>query len=163
MERIYVDRYTGKISRTDVYRVSLTLRDGKVIENLEPRKLFPHSNQSMYITLLDEQENEVALVRDFEELDPESAEALKACFAEYYMIPKIQRIISIEDKIGTLRWEVETDHGNVKFRIKHRHNDIRFSKDGKHYLIRDSNDNRYEIVDFYALDAKSRRLLFPFT
>ena len=32
MGRIYVDKYTGRLERTDVYLVKLTLKDGSVIE-----------------------------------------------------------------------------------------------------------------------------------
>ena len=62
MGRIYIDKYTGRIERTDVYRVKVILKDGTVIHNLEPRRLFPLSNLTMYITLLDESEKEVAFV-----------------------------------------------------------------------------------------------------
>ena len=66
MGRIYVDKYTGKIERTDIYHVRLTMRDGSIFEKLEPRRLFPFTNTSMYITLLDENEREGGFIRDFE-------------------------------------------------------------------------------------------------
>ena len=39
MKRLYIDRYTGKLERTDLYLVKLTLSDGTVIEDLEPRQI----------------------------------------------------------------------------------------------------------------------------
>lgn len=162
MRRIYVDRYTGRLERADVYRVRLILRDGSVIENLEPRRLFPFSNQSMYITLLDENEREVALIRDFEELDDSSRGAIEECFAEYYMIPQIVRLVNSIEKFGSLKWEVETDRGKVSFRIRNRHSDIKSFYGTGRVIIRDSNDNRYEIKDYTKLDAHSRRLLFSY-
>ena len=113
MGRIYIDQYTGRIKRSDIYLVTLTLKDGTVIENLEPRRLFPVSNANMYITLLDQDEKEVAFVRDLEEIDPASRTALEECFHEYYMIPKIRKVLACEDKFGTLKWTVETDRGEV--------------------------------------------------
>lgn len=162
MGRIYVDRYTGKLERTDIYRVRLTLRDGTVFEGLEPRRLFPMTNHTMYITLLDENECEVALVRDFSELDTDSAQAIADCFEEYYMIPKITQVISSVEKFGSLKWVVETDRGTVTFRIRNRHSDIKHFHGTNRILIRDSNDNRYEIVDYTALDTHSKRLLFSY-
>ena len=38
------DKDSAKIERTDLYLVKVTLYNGKVIENLEPRKLFPFSD-----------------------------------------------------------------------------------------------------------------------
>ena len=162
MSRIYVDHYTGKIERIDVYLVRLTLRDGTVIEPLEPRRLFPITNTDMYITLLDDEEREVAFVRDLEELDPLSRTALEECFREYYMIPHITRLLESEEKFGSLKWHVETDRGEVEFRIQNRHSDIKRLWGTNRVIIRDSNDNRYEIRDVEQMDAHSRRLLFAY-
>ena len=161
MGRIYIDQYTGKIKRSDIYLVTLTLKDGTVIENLEPRRLFPVTNAEMFITLLDREEKEVAFVRDLQELDPASADELRKCFKEYYRIPKVTRLLESDEKFGSLTWKVETDRGIVSFRIRNRHSDIK-CLDGKRVLIRDTNDNRYEIPDYTALDIHSRRLLFSY-
>lgn len=162
MSRIYVDQYTGKIERTDLYFVRLTLKNGTVYEELEPRRLFPYTNQSMYITLLDKNEKEVGFVRDLKELDERSEEALMDCFAEYYMIPKITHIIGCKDEAGSLKWTVETDRGEVTFIIKNRHSDIKYLHDSERIIIRDSNDNRYEIENLNMLDKHSNRLLFAY-
>jgi len=161
MSRIYIDKYTGKISRSDIYLVALTLKDGTVIKDLEPRKLFPITNPNMYITLLDHEEKEVAFVRDLEELDPASAEALCECFKEYYRIPQITKLISSDERFGALTWKVETDRGIVSFRIRNRHSDIK-CLDGKRILVRDTNDNRYEIPDYTVMDPHSRHMLFSY-
>ena len=162
MERIYVDRYTGTIERTDLYLVKLTLKDGTVYEDLEPRMLFPFTKHDEYISLLDNREKEIGFVRALEELNDESVEALQACFREYYMIPKIKRLIACEDKFGNLKWKVETDRGVVSFRIRNRHSDIKKLWGTNRVIIRDSNDNRYEIPDCTAMDAHSNRLLFSY-
>lgn len=161
MGRIYIDRYTGRLERTDVYLVKLTLRDGTVIEDLEPRRLFPVTNEDMFITLLDREEKEVAFVRDLTELDERSADVLRACFKEYYRVPRITRLLESEEKFGSLTWRVETDRGTVSFRIRNRHSDIKCFAD-KRILVRDTNDNRYEIPDYRELDAHSRHLLFSY-
>lgn len=162
MRRIYVDQYTGKIERTDVYLVKLTTKDGTVYENLEPRMLFPYTNHTMFITLLDTDERELGFVRDLEELDKDSRRALEECFKEYYMIPKILRLIDCEDKFGTLKWTVETDRGQVTFNIKNRHSDIKRLYGTPRVIIRDSNDNRYEIPDINKMDGRSNRILFAY-
>lgn len=161
MGRIYIDQYTGRIKRSDVYLVTLTLKDGTVIENLEPRRLFPVTNADMFITLLDHDEKEVAFVRDLQELDENSANELRKCFKEYYRIPRIIRLIESDEKFGSLTWKAETDRGTVSFRIRNRHSDIK-CMNGTRVLIRDTNDNRYEIPDYTALDPHSRRLLFSY-
>ena len=62
-ERIYV----GSSERIEKYEnnlVTLTTADGEVLEALEPRRLFPVSRADTYITLLDRDGAEVALIKD---------------------------------------------------------------------------------------------------
>lgn len=162
MSRIYIDKYVGTLTRTDLYLVKLTMKDGTVHEDLEPRRLFPFTNPNMYITLLDKDERELGFVRDLRELDEPSVKALTACFAEYYLIPKITRVISCEEKFGLIKWAVETDRGPVKFRIRSRHSDIKKMHGSNRIIVRDTNDNRYEIPDYTTLDNKSIRMLFSY-
>lgn len=162
MGRYYIDKYTGRLERTDIYLVRLIKKDGSVVDDLEPRRLFPFTNDTMYITLLDTDEREVGFVRDLAELDEASAKALTECFSEYYMIPKILRVLRCDDKFGTLKWTVETDRGTVSFTIRNRHSDIKKLWPSNRVIVRDSNDNRYEIEDCTALDSHSARLLFSY-
>ena len=162
INRLYIDKYTGKIERTDVYLVRLTLKDGTVLEDLEPRRLFPITNTDMYITLLDKEEKEAAFVRDLSEIDADSRRALEECFAEFYMIPKIVKINFIDEKFGALTMSVETDRGPVSFRIRNRNSDIKKLYGTKRVVIRDSNDNRYEIPNIDGLEPHSMRLIYSY-
>ncbi len=161
MDRIYVTRDTGKIERTDLTTVTLTLSDGTVYEELEPRRLFPTTRPDVYVTLIGEGEREVALVRDMKELDDASREAIEACFEEFYRIPRITRVVEARAQFGSLTWTVYTDRGGpITFRFRFR-SDITTMRGGR-VIVRDSNDNRYEIKNVNELDANSRRLLFPY-
>lgn len=162
MARIYVDKTTGHIERTDLYLVRLVMNDGQVFEDLEPRRLFPLTDTDHYVSLLDKKEKEIAMVKELSELDDASREALEKCFAEYYMIPHITQVLSVEDKFGSLTFRVMTDRGEIGFRIRNRHSDIKMLYGTSRVLIRDSNDNRYEIPCFDELDHHSKRLLFSY-
>ncbi|MBQ9760012.1 MAG: DUF1854 domain-containing protein [Clostridia bacterium] len=162
MKRLYIDRYTGKLERTDLYFVRLTLKDGTVLEDLEPRRLFPITRPNMFITLLDRNEKEAAFVRDLTEIDDASRIALEECFAEYYMIPKITHLLNADEKFGALSWSVDTDRGRISFQIRNRNSDIKKLWGTKRVIIRDSNDNRYEIPDVDALDSHSKHVLFSY-
>lgn len=162
MGRIYVDKYTGTLEKSDMYLVRLTMKDGTVYDALEPRMLFPFTNHTMYISLLNDDEREVAFVRSLDEIDSDSRHALEDCFREYYMIPKISRVINCEDKFGTLKWTVDTDRGVITFQVKNRHSDIKNLRGTSRIIVRDSNDNRYEIPDYTVLDAHSNRMLFSY-
>lgn len=157
MPRIYLTK-NDTVSECENNLVTLTLEDGTVHDRLEPRRLFPISRENEYITLLDEEGVEIAVIRALSDLDKDSAAAVKFGLDDYYLIPHITKIISKQEKYGTLRWTVETDRGIKSFDIRNRNHDIRVYKDGR-VRVRDSDDNRYTIDDYRKLDPASRARL----
>ena len=158
MARTNIEGDEARIERTDFCKVTLTYYDGRVFEDLEPRRLFPLSGLHKYITLLDPEGREAAIIRSLDTLMPESRQAVEACLEEFYLIPRITGIYDITDKKGSLSWHVQTDRGERRFSIRNRHSDIKVLYDGR-VLIRDSDDNRYEIPSLDRLDKKSRSKL----
>lgn len=158
MDRIYIKGDEVKFIRKDTCKVDAIFWDGTTIENLEPRRLFPVSGGNKYITLLDEDNKERAIIVDVDKLLPEAQEPILECLREFYLVPKILRVIDRIEKYGTLKWVVETDRGIVTFTINNRHSDIKIFYDGR-VLVRDSNDNRYEIENYLQLDKHSRKML----
>lgn len=156
-KRIYVTS-ADIIEKDENNLVNLILESGERYESLEPRRLFPVSSLNTYITLLDEEGVEVALIKALSELAPESRRVIAESLDDYYLVPKILRIINTEEKYGTLRWTVETERGQKKFDIRNRNHDIKVYKDGR-VRVRDSDDNRYVIDDYHALDAHSKAKL----
>ena len=157
MSRIYVNA-NDKIIHYENNLVTLKTADGNEFEGLEPRRLFHVSRSEVYITLLDSEGAEVALIRALTDLDNESREVVETSLDDYYLVPHITRIISTGEKYGTLRWTVDTDRGIKNFDIRNRNHDIKMFKDGK-VRVRDSDDNRYVIDDYMKLDAHSRAKL----
>ena len=135
--------------------VRVVFADGEEIAALEPRRLFPNSLPSSYVTLLDAEGEEIAVIRSLDDLDRDSRKTVEASLADYYLVPHITKILAVNEKYGILRWTVETDRGVKSFDIRNRNHDIRVLPDGR-VRVRDSDDNRYVIDDFNALDAASR-------
>ncbi len=160
MAIMFLDK-TAKIKLTDVFNVSLTLADGTEYTEVELRRLFPISDRDHYISLVDKNEKEIAMIRSYDDITPESAAAVKACFNDYYLIPKITKILECSDATGSLTMNVETDHGHVEFKIRNRHSDLKIYPEDR-VIIRDASDNRYEIESLSALDRKSWLLISSF-
>ena len=156
-DRIYITE-KDRIEKLENNLVTVTLEDGRQLTSLEPRRLFPVSSLDTYITLLDTDGKEAALIRSLAALSAESRAVIVASLDDYYLVPHITRIISSDEKYGTLRWVVETDRGVKGFDIRNRNHDIKVYKDGR-VRVRDSDDNRYVIDDFRALDSQSRSKL----
>ena len=148
-----------RITRTDTYLVRVDGHDGRVLENLEPRRLFPFTAPDTFVTLLGEGEKEAALIHSLDELDEASRRAVEECFEEYYLIPEVTAVLHVEDKAGSFKWKVKTDRGVVEFHIRNRQSDIK--QDGDILLMRDSNDNRYRI-DLKKLDAKRMKRILSY-
>ncbi len=155
--RIYVTE-KDKISVHENNLVDLELESGERFDALEPRRLFPVTKLESYITLLDKEGTEIAVIRELSGLDPESKKVIEVSLEDYYLVPHITKIIAVVEKYGTLRWEVETDRGVKSFDIRNRNHDIKVSKDGT-VRVRDADDNRYVIEDYKKLDAHSRAQL----
>ena len=156
-ERIYVTK-EDQITLYENNLVTLTLADGTVYEKLEPRRLFPVSRASTYITLLDPEGVEIAVIRKLTDLNPPALERIEYSLSDYYLVPHITKILSVTEKYGTIHWTVETDRGVKSFDIRNRNHDIRVYTDGR-VRVRDSDDNRYIITDYRKLDKHSRKQL----
>ncbi|MEG1887002.1 MAG: DUF1854 domain-containing protein, partial [Oscillospiraceae bacterium] len=89
MARLYIGGDEVKFTKTDSCLVTLDFCDGRHFENLEPHRLFPLSGLKKYISLLDKDGNEIAIIRNIDTLIPESANVIEECLQEYYFIPKI--------------------------------------------------------------------------
>jgi hypothetical protein len=156
MERIYIEYDNARITRRgDDFRLDVELYSGERFESVEARRLFPTTGPNKYITLLDENGKETAVIRDLDTLMPESAAAVRESLEEYYLIPRIRTITKVESKPGGCYIHAETDRGPCFFKVQSRQQDIKVLFDFR-VLIRDSNDNRYEIPDYRVLDRKSR-------
>ena len=138
--------------------VHLICADGERFECLEPRRLFPVNRPDEYITLLDAEGVERAVIRSIAELAPDSIKVIRASLEDYYLVPQITSIVSTAEKYGNLHWIVETDRGRKEFDIRNRNSDIRIYSDGR-VRVRDSDDNRYVIDNWHDLDKHSKSLL----
>ncbi len=160
MPRNFIDEQAVKLTVNDKIYIDAELYTGEKFTMLEPHRLFPVSGLMHYISLLDEDGNEQLIIRNIENLLPESKEALLDCLNERYMIPKITKLVKRTEKFEIWMWTVETDRGEYTFEIINSYQSIKILYDGR-ILIKDGNDNRYEIPDLYALDKRSIKLILP--
>ncbi len=157
MDRTYIENDNARITLKEGTLLNVEMYDGRVFEGLEAHRLFPITGIDKYITLLDGDGEEKAVIRNINSLMEESREAVKTVLDEYYLVPKIISIIECYEKFGLMKMKVETDRGVYSFDIKSRYNDIKILYDGR-VLLRDASDNRYEIEKFDKLDKRSKKL-----
>ncbi len=156
----YIESSAIKLTPRDRIFVDAEFYSGEKFENLELHRMFPITGLTKYIALIDSEGKEIGIIRDVEELMPESRETALKCLDEYYMMPRIKRFIKMSEKFEIWMWTVETDKGICTFEIRSHITAIKPLYDGR-VLIKDANDNRYEIPDVKKLDKKSYKMLSP--
>ena len=154
LSRIFVSK-NDTVKPNENNLVDLILESGEAYSALEPRRLFPVSRTEKYITLLNQDGEEIAIIRTINDLSSESREVIVNSLNDYYLVPEIRRILLISEKNGQIHWSVETERGFKEFDVKNRNHDVKVFDDGS-VRVRDSDDNRYLIPDFHKLDKHSR-------
>lgn len=160
MARNFINGNEIRLTVKDKIFLDVEFYTGQKYFDLEPRRLFPVSGLTEYITLLDSEGEEKFIIRRISDMEPEQAQLLIGCLEEYYRIPKITRLVSRSEKFKIWMWNVETDKGDYTFEIINHMQSMKMFYD-KRILIKDANDNRYEIPNVYELDKHSQRLILP--
>ena len=156
----YIEGPDVRITENDKIFVNVEFYTGEKFTELELHRMFPITGLTKYIALLDSEGNEIAVIRNIDDLMPESRKVVENCLREYYMIPRITRFIKMSEKFKIWMWTAETDKGICTFEIRNHLTAIKPLYDGR-VLIKDANDNRYEIPDVNVLDSKSKKMILP--
>ncbi len=156
----YIEGPEVRFTPNDKIFVDAEFFTGEKFTELELHRLFPVTGLRRYIALVDKDGEEIAVIRNIDELLPESKKVVEDCLNEYYMIPRIKRFIEMSEKFAIWMWTAETDRGVCTFEIRNHLTAVKPLYDGR-VLIKDANDNRYEIPDIKKLDKKSLKMLNP--
>ena len=138
-------------------QLELHLADGTVHTEVLVVPAFPISRPNRFVYFRDKEGNELGILIDPRRLDKESREIVLAQADQAYFMPRITRILRVEERMGIAQWEVETDRGWSSFDVVSRSESVWFVGRNR-VVIRDADGNRYLIADVTALDRRSRRL-----
>jgi hypothetical protein len=138
--------------------------DGIHYPRVSLRRSFPLSAQNTYIMVrtpdLDhERGHELGMIKDIQELDEPSQQAVLLELRLHYLVPVIQRIRSIREEFGFLYWSVDTDRGDKEFVMRDSIISSTRQVATQRWLVIDINQTRYEIRDQTMLDKHSQELL----
>ena len=117
-------------------------------------RCFPFETPDEYISVLNKDGREYAMIRNLSEMPAEAQEIIRAELDRKYLCPTVTRIKSLKEKLGYSFWEVETDKGDMNFSMHDTYRNIARVGDGM-LIISDVDGNRYRIDDVAALDRKS--------
>ena len=117
-------------------------------------RCFPFETPDEYISVLNKDGREYAMIRDLAEMPDEAQEIIRAELDRKYLCPTVTKIKSLKEKLGYSFWEVETDKGDMSFSMHDTYRNIARVGDGM-LIISDVDGNRYRIDDVAKLDRKS--------
>jgi len=117
-------------------------------------RCFPFETPDEYISVLNKDGREYAMIRNLNELDEEAREIIESELDRKYLCPTVKRIKSLKEKLDYSFWEVETDRGDMAFSMHDTYRNIARVGGGM-LIITDVDGNRYRIDDVAELDRKS--------
>src|SRR5436305_8903737 len=124
------------------------------------RRCFPWSEPARFVSLRDDEEREVARVRDPAGLDPASRRVLEEAMVAAGYVFEITRVTAIEEEVEIRHWRVETRQGARSLQTRLDAWPRLLPHGG--LLIRDVAGDLYHVADPAALDKQSRALLWAF-
>ncbi len=149
-------------SKGNLISLELTNEDGKkeFFERIVAIRAFPITDPNYFISIREpdgknnKKGSEIGLIEDISVFDEETVALLNSELDRRYFTPKIQKILSLREKLGQNYWDVITDAGKFSFVVRNSGSNIRTLEDGR-VLIFDIDGNCFEIPDPDKLDKAS--------
>lgn len=123
-------------------------------------RLFPWSQPGQYVSLRDDDEEELALVHSPSGLESDSRDALEVSLAEAGFVMEVVSIVSVEEEIEIRTFVVETAQGPRTFQTER--DEWPRELQGGGLLLRDVAGDLYAVRNPERLDGTSRKLLWAF-
>lgn len=139
----------------ELNELELTIAD-QVYRNLRLVRCFPLTHEDKYISVLDENDNEIGIIEDLSLCQPDVSRLLLDILNTSYLVPRINKVNNIIMRGYVPVWDVETDRGHRVIELQSRRETFTINN---RVIIRDADGNRYDIPDFTSLDQRSRRMV----
>jgi len=130
------------------------------------RRSLPIGDPSRYISVTDNENKEIGIIRNLADLNSDQLEIVSAELGRRYYCPVIYEIKSVKDKLGYIYLELligadGKEKHTKNCAVKDVNKNIRMIE-GDAILIFDVDGNRYIVKSLTALDKKSRKRLEPY-
>ena len=122
------------------------------------RRTFPFSLADKYVSVLDNDQNEIGLIEDVSIFPEDEAELIRAELERVYFCPEITKIVSVRERLGYAYFSVVTDAGEREIPLRDVYRSIIRVSDDRIVLI-DIDGNRYSVSSLKALDRNSMKKL----
>ena len=94
----YIEGPEVKLTENDKIFVDAEFYTGEKFTELELHRMFPITGLTKYIALVDSEGEQIAIIRDLNDLMEDSRKVAEKVLEEYYMIPRITKFIKMSEK-----------------------------------------------------------------
>lgn len=136
-----------------------TKHEGKDVA-LRVRPCFPWSDPDRYVSLRDDNDNEIAMIEDLDSLTAATRDLMTHALAQSGFVMEIEAVLAMNEEFEVRTWQVRTCQGTRRFQTKR--DDWPSTVGANAMMIRDIAGDLYCIRDANSLDPHSRKLLAPF-
>ncbi len=121
-------------------------------------RAFPLRAPLDFIGLRDGKDSDIGMLRDLQELDPETRSLIESELDRRYFLPKVIKVRSVRREFETVTWDVETDRGPRVFHVQNLREAVQDLGAGR-IVITDRSGNRVEFPDIRRADRETRSVL----
>lgn len=115
---------------------------------------FPLTLPDQYISVRSHSDEEITMIKDLSLLEDNSRREAEKELQQYYMIPTINRIVSVTRAGSEWAWDVDTSYGRTTFRINEMHESVH-PLSLVSWLLSDIEGRRFIILNIQELDESS--------
>ncbi|WP_044878464.1 DUF1854 domain-containing protein [Paenibacillus sp. IHBB 10380] len=128
--------------------------EGKKYKGVKLIRTFPLTMPNQYISVRSEADEEITMIADLSLLEDESRREAEQELQRYYMIPTIEKIISLKRTGSEWLWVVDTSYGRTTFRMNEMHESLH-PLSLVSWILSDIEGRRFIISDIQVLDGNS--------
>lgn len=121
-------------------------------------RIFPIEDPNRFLSILDERDKEIGILENLEGMDENSREAIAEQLDRRYFSPVISRIAELKMDAGMWLFTVETQRGATEFYVRGWRDNAHEVTKGR-WQIHSVDGQRFDILDYEALDERSKSLL----
>lgn len=122
------------------------------------KRAFPLSHPDRFISIQDEKDDEVAMLKSLDGMDPDQRDLVLGELDRRYFTPSIERIDDLKQEAGMWRFVVQTQRGATEFYVRN-WRDSAFEVSPGRWQIVSVDGLRFEIPKVEDLDGRSQSRL----
>ena len=144
-----------RLFREPAWALRLTIEGDRSYLKVKVVRAAPLSHPDRYVSFLDSKDEEVCMVDELKELDPQTLKVVAEELERRYLTAVVESIHSVRNEFGTSYWDVDTSRGRREFVVQNVAENAQWLG-ARRLLLVDVDGNRFEIPDLDLLDKRSQ-------